>query len=57
MTPLHWAVERGHIQIIKLLLDNGASVYSKNKFDKTVFDIAEDNDRLDIINILNVSNF
>lgn len=57
MTPLHWAVERGHIQIIKLLLDNGASVYSKNKFDKTVFDIAEDNNRLDIINILNVSNF
>merc|ERR1739838_354447 len=40
MTPLHWCVERQHIQITKLLLDNQADQFAKNKFGKSAFDIA-----------------
>jgi len=31
MTPLHWAVEKGHIDVVKVLLDLGASVKARNK--------------------------
>ncbi|KAK6644479.1 hypothetical protein RUM43_000746 [Polyplax serrata] len=52
MTPLHWAVEREKLGTIKVLLQNGADPTMVNKFDKTCYDIANDSERHDIIEIL-----
>ena len=30
-TPLHWAAREGHAPVVKLLLDNGASVAAVDK--------------------------
>ena len=40
-TPLMCAVVNGKVDIIKILLDHGADVNIKNKFNKTVLDYAE----------------
>ena len=37
-TPLHMACEKGHIEIVKLLVEAGSNVKAKNKFHKTPFD-------------------
>jgi len=29
MSPLHWAVDRGHVNIVKLLVEKGANLYSE----------------------------
>lgn len=55
MTPLHWAVERGHRDVVECLLANGADVNIMSKFDKTPIDIARDSGRLDLIPILEVN--
>lgn len=55
MTPLHWAVEKEKPETVRILLQNGADPTMVNKFDKTCFDIANDSDRKDIINLLFVS--
>jgi ankyrin repeat protein len=34
-TPLHWAVQRGNVQLIKLLIDHGASINSEDKNGRT----------------------
>ena len=34
-TPLHWAVCKGHLDVIKFLLENGADVEAKNKAKET----------------------
>ena len=52
MTPLHWAVDRGHVAAVELLLRYGASVGICSKFDKTPLDIANDNRWTDISDIL-----
>ena len=39
-TPLHLAIQIGNHDIIKLLLDNGASIIIKNKQGKTPYDFA-----------------
>ena len=31
MTPLHWAVEKGHIDVVQILLAHGASANGMNK--------------------------
>lgn len=54
MTPLHWAVEKEKLETIKVLLQNGADPTMVNKFDKTCFDIANDSERHDIIDLLQV---
>jgi ankyrin repeat protein len=52
MTPLHWAVEREHVDTVEVLLQNYANPHDVNKFDKTAFHIALDNNRHDIVQLL-----
>ncbi len=52
MTPLHWAVDRGHVQAVEMLLRYGASVEVHSKFDKTPLEVASDCGRSDIFEIL-----
>ena len=52
MTPLQWAVEREHVDTVEVLLQNGANPHDVSKFDKSAFDIALDNNRHDIVQLL-----
>jgi GA-binding protein transcription factor beta len=54
MTPLHWAVERGHTDVVDCLLSNGADINIQSKFEKTPIDIAYDNGRLEMVPTLQV---
>ena len=54
MTPLHWAVERGCSQTVETLLKHGANTDVESKFDKTPFEIASENGRPDIFEVLQV---
>ena len=54
MTALHWAVERGCTQTVELLLKHGANTNIESKFDKTVLEIASENGRPDIFELLRV---
>jgi len=40
-TPLHWAVKRGNIEIVELLIKNGASLFEKDIASRTPVDIAK----------------
>ena len=52
MTPLHWAVERGCVGAMEILLKHGASPDLESKFGKSPLDIASDNGRPDLYEIL-----
>jgi len=52
MTPLHWAVDRGYISMIETLLRYGGDVTMESKFGKTPLEVASDNGRHDIYEIL-----
>lgn len=52
MTPLHWAVEREHVDVIHILLDHGADANATSKFEKTPISLALEHDRLDLVDIL-----
>ena len=54
MTPLHWAVERGCCGTVETLLKHGANPNMESKFDKTPLEIASENGRPDIFEILQV---
>ena len=54
MTPLHWAVERGCCATVEILLKHGANTNIVSKFDKTPLEIASENGRPDIFEILQV---
>ncbi|KAJ8267498.1 hypothetical protein COCON_G00126700 [Conger conger] len=43
MTALHWAAEHGHRMSAELLIKYGGDVHALSKFDKTPYDIANDN--------------
>lgn len=49
MTPLHWAAQNGHIDVVEILLRNGANSDLVNKFDKNPGNIAIEINRLDIL--------
>lgn len=51
-TPLHDAVGQGNNEIIKILVDLGCRLTVKNYFGETPFDIAKINNRLDIMELL-----
>lgn len=52
MTPLHWAVECEHMDVMHILLDYGADINATSKFDKTPISLALEHDRLDLVDIL-----
>jgi hypothetical protein len=52
MTPLHWAVETGHIEIIRLLLQNGADVKAKSNYGDTPLHWAAIFGNVDILHLL-----
>lgn len=52
MTPLHWAVEREHTEVMHVLLEHGADANATSKFDKTPISLALEHDRLDLVDIL-----
>lgn len=54
MTPLHWAVQNGHADIVTLLLRHGANPDVINKFGKSPVDISIEVNRLDILHLLQV---
>lgn len=52
MTPLHWAVEHEHVDVMHILLDHGADTGATSKFHKTPISLALEHDRLDLVDIL-----
>lgn len=52
MTPLHWAAQNGHADVVALLLRQGASPNLTNKFDLSPVHIAAQIDRPDIVEML-----
>jgi len=40
-TPLHWGSMRGHVEIVKLLLQRGADQTIRNKQDKVAVDLCQ----------------
>jgi ankyrin repeat protein len=51
-TPLHAAVERGDIAVVKLILDQGANINARNKIDQVPLHIAVSNDHLNVVQLL-----
>lgn len=56
MTPLHWAVQKGHNNIAKLLLQNGADPNAMSKFSKTPITLAVELDQNDLVQELLIQN-
>src|SRR5690606_12521044 len=54
ISPLHLAAQTGNIDLIILLLENGASVEIKNEMCKTASDFADEKRHPDIANFLSV---
>lgn len=52
MTPLHWAAQNGHAEIVSLLIRYGATTNLANKFELTPSDIALQIKRADIIEVI-----
>jgi ankyrin repeat protein len=52
MTPLHWAVERGHYSVVVKLMEYGSNPNALSKFEKTPLIIALENGRQDIMDAL-----
>jgi hypothetical protein len=51
-TPLHYAADEGHIEIAGLLLQNGAEVNAKDRWDRTPLHLAAYNGHVDILHLL-----
>ena len=56
-TPLHHAVQYGFLNIIKLLLDNGAEINLKDYYGNTAFDLAKNIEIKEYIQNYNFSKF
>jgi hypothetical protein len=52
MTPLHEAAINGHVEIVRLLLQNGADVNSKSNIGMTTLHFAAINGHVDILHLL-----
>jgi hypothetical protein len=51
-TPLHFAAENGHIEITRLLLQNGAEVNARSNYGYTPLHWAAENGHVDILHLL-----
>ena len=54
-TPLHTASEHGHVEVVRLLLEHGADPCARNWDDKTPSEVASQNGKLDIVQLLSQS--
>jgi len=52
MTPLHWASDRGHVEIVQFLLSHGADVNLQDHCDNTSLHIAAMSGQKDIVRLL-----
>lgn len=52
MTPLHWAVEKGHDNIAELLIENGANPHIQSKFLKSPYSIAKEKCNDFVVNLI-----
>jgi hypothetical protein len=52
MTPLHYAAANGHIEISRLLLQNGADANVRNNYGNTLLHLAAEQDNVDILHLL-----
>ena len=52
MTPLHWAVERGNYKSCEILIQYGADVNYESKFGKCPLELASEQGRPDIFELL-----
>ncbi|MFC1746646.1 ankyrin repeat domain-containing protein [Candidatus Riflebacteria bacterium] len=53
-TPLHWAVKRGNIETVKMLLKKGCSLKLKDVTDRTAADLAFESGNNELIKIFSV---
>ncbi|KAJ5692828.1 ankyrin repeat protein [Penicillium macrosclerotiorum] len=51
-TPLFWAATRGHLAVVKLLLDHGARVNSKDRSKLTALHIAVTGEHKEVVSLL-----
>lgn len=42
MTPLHWAIKRGNLEIATVLVDYDADVTIKDSMNRSCYDLAEE---------------
>lgn len=52
MSPLHWAVEKGHDNIAELLIENGANPHIQSKFLKSPYSIAREKNNEFVLNLI-----
>jgi ankyrin repeat protein len=52
MTPLHWASNRGHIQVIQVLMEHGADIEKKDYGGDTPLHMASEGDHLPVVKAL-----
>jgi hypothetical protein len=48
-TPLHWALENGHLEVVRFLLAHGANVDSRDSSNKTPLHWASENGHLEVV--------
>lgn len=51
-TPLHYSADRGHLEVVKLLLSEGASVASKDTNKRTPLHLAALNSHKEVVQVL-----
>ena len=52
-TPLHWAALSGHLEIVRYLVEQGASVTATTNYgNQTAKDVAADNGHTDVVEYL-----
>lgn len=45
-TPLHWAAQHGHVEVVQTLIDNGADVNARDVFGRTPLHLAVGHPRI-----------
>jgi ankyrin repeat protein len=51
-TPLLWAAGNGHVAVVKLLLEMGAEIESKDRYDRTSLSLAAKNGHDSVVTLL-----